>query len=816
MEIVKFNDIRESFISNLRRKMIIPIIGSGFTRNCKSCKGRVPSGKDYRQYMIAEICSSLSGITPENLENESFSNISSIYRRAVSELKQKAYLRDNFTKVVLDKERQNFLTIPWPYVYTLNINDGIEINSPYQHVIYANRSVEDRIFDDERCVIKLHGDVNEMLTYADSYSQVFSKEQYIASLKDNSSLLKKLTNDAIFQNLLYVGCSLDDEIDLLAYTTNINNKDHITAKYYCTVSTPTVLEQLKLDQYGITHCIVFESYSAIYESIVSANNEAEQIRVDDLESYKSFTLNNLSSAYEDNKPFLLYGKSLVGKNREITIPYFFITRDVSSRIIKNIAKFPLQFVVGSGCSGRSFVLADIATKIRDKDIFLFETKDRLNEKAFDSLLQKKNSVILADNKALSTQQIEIILEQQYQLQQNQLSIVIFAGKNDRDLSSLLKLYELKGIIKPSQIPQLELKNKFSANEIRQINPRLTAIGAGVFDAKTSIVDSIIEISNNLIEKNKYHNTIPRLTTTKEIAALIALATELKIYSTRATELDIVEELFLQRKGAEPLLDAESTWSFEKSAGDNSPIKYVVNAEYWLYHQLETFAKNEKNHKYIVDAYMHIISRIIQHDGQPNLLLKSKDASYKNYILFDNINKIFCSSGRGGLKLIRVIYESLNDLLSVDPNYMHQRAKCYIKTALYTNNTEEKQKYLEQAYRDASVAAQIFEYRYNQNSNEKIIISIAHVQYTQALIVCHKANMCNYQVVEDNTKAITMLHQALSSPYNSYAYAKSDSFNYQNVIAATVQHVILNKNSVAVDALPLVENLFRIISENSTL
>ena len=84
MEIVSFNDIRESFISNLRRKMIIPIIGSGFTRNCKSYKGRVPSGEDYRQYMIAEICSSLSGITPENLENESFSNISSIYRRAVS------------------------------------------------------------------------------------------------------------------------------------------------------------------------------------------------------------------------------------------------------------------------------------------------------------------------------------------------------------------------------------------------------------------------------------------------------------------------------------------------------------------------------------------------------------------------------------------------------------------------------------------------------------------------------------------------------------------------------------------------------------
>ena len=813
MNIVSFDMIRDTFIANMRRKMIIPVVGSGFTRGCTSFKGKVPSGGDYKQYMIEEICASLKNITAEALEHESFANVSSIYRRAVSENKQKTYLRNNFTNVKLDDERSRFLSIPWPYIYTLNIDDGIENNSRYRHVVYANRKVDDSIFDKELCVIKLHGDVNEMLTYSDSQSQVFTKEQYLKSLESNVSLLKKLKHDALFQNMLYIGCSLIDEIDLIAYAP-IENEGHITARYYCTVTTPTALDQLKLEQYGITHCVVFESFEAMYDELVDACTEAEQIRIDDLETYKSFTINYLPSTFELNKPFLLYGKSLIGKNREITIPYFFISRDICSSIIQNMSTKTLQLVIGSGCSGRSFAMADIACKIRDKDVFLFESKNRLNEVAFEALMEKKNSVILADCNALSIHQVEQIIKRRHILAANNMKIIIFVGKNNRDVASLLRLYELTEQITDDEIPQLELKNKFTAKEIEEINPRLTAIGAGVFNIRKTIVDNIIEIGNNLIEKNRYHNTIPQLRTTKEIATLIALATEKRIYSDRATELDIVEETVLQRKRCEPLIDVESSWSFEKSAGDNSPIKYVVNAEYWLYRQLESFAKRDRNHSYITAAYRHIVSRIIQHEGQPSLLYNNKDASYKDYILFDNINKIFSSSGRGGLMLIKSIYDGLNDLLSVDPNYMHQRAKSYIKISCSTSNRADKSRFLERAYRDAAVAAQVFENRYSENCNEKIMISIAHIRYTQALILCHKACAGQFEDKGDNSSAIEMLHSALMSPYNSYAFAKTDSFNYQNVIGTTVKHVILHKDSIYSEKLPLVEDLFRIISESS--
>ena len=52
MKVVNFTQIKDELINNMRRKMLIPVIGSGFTRGCDAYKGKVPSGKDYK-YEIA-------------------------------------------------------------------------------------------------------------------------------------------------------------------------------------------------------------------------------------------------------------------------------------------------------------------------------------------------------------------------------------------------------------------------------------------------------------------------------------------------------------------------------------------------------------------------------------------------------------------------------------------------------------------------------------------------------------------------------------------------------------------------------------------
>lgn len=161
-----------------------------------------------------------------------------------------------------------------------------------------------------------------------------------------------------------------------------------------------------------------------------------------------------------------------------------------------------------------------------------------------------------------------------------------------------------------------------------------------------------------------------------------------------------------------------------------------------------------------------------------------------------------------MSLIRVIYEGLNDYLSVDPNYMHQRAKCYIKSSYYEEKQSDKLSFLSKAYRDANVAMQIFRYRYENSSNEKLLISLDHVQYTQALILCHKCSINEYSNIEDNTTAIITLSEALVSPYNTYDFMKTDELNYQDAIQNIVYRAMIHKELVLPEAYTSLQMLFK--------
>lgn len=803
----------------MKRKSIIPIIGSGFTRNCKSFRGKTPSGTDYKQYMIEEITIALELSSDEKkaLSTRKFSEISSKYYKVVDKKTRERYLRNNFTSVCLEENKRNFLTLPWPYIYTLNIDDGIEKCSEYTSIILPNRKLNDDedIFDKEKCIIKLHGDVHEILKYNDTDNEVLTTEQYVRSLRKNEALLSKLKHDSLFQNLLFIGCSLDDEIDLIDSLVSDGDGKNQTAKYICLTKEPTKLDILDYEKYGITHCLIFDSFDCFYTELYAAGTEASKIQADELSKFNKFDIINLPYDYEVNKPYLFFGKGLVGKDHSITIPYFFISREKSSQVIKSLDSHCLQLIVGSRCSGKTYMLADIAQTIRDRDVYFFETKDRLSEKAFEQLLQTKNSVILIDSGALTSDQFETVLRNLFQLSQNMVRIIISVNKNDREVTGILTLLDQQGIIDIKTIPQIEVSSVFSEKELAQINTKLAVVSAGLFRRHRSIVDNIIKLSDGLKEKHKFTDIEPHLRNNRELAALIALGIERKIYTTHAIRLDLYDELYVECKIADPLIDFESTWMFERSNADNSPKKFVLNAEYWLCDKLENYLGSEEHNNSIADAFRYIITKLIAFEGAPNLQRGKKNPSYGEYIYFDNINRLFSNgkkSGESGLALIRIIYDKLNDLLSEDPNYKHQRAKCYIKSSYYERNIDEKIKYLDAAYRDANVAHTTFAERYNMATNEKIAISRDHVAYTLALIYCHKCHVHHYENIQENSVAVTLLNDAFNSPYNTYSFVRYDTLNYQSVIEKTISTVISNKNLVSPDVYHCLEQLYSIISD----
>lgn len=816
MEIVNFSDIYDTFTKNLKRNMVIPIISSGFTLNSEAKNGKVPSGKDYQEYMIDSLCNKFEELneTKGEMYKESFSKIAELYIKQIDDIDKRNYFVSNFTDVkIQEKNKIDFLKIEWPYIYTLNIDDAIEKNSKFNHTICCNNeNVIESVFDEFNCVIKLHGDVNNLINYGNYNSIIFSSKQYATSLESNKVLLNKLNHDALYQNLLFIGCSLNDEIDILTVLPD-ERCECVTSRYLCFVGEPTKLESMKYESFGITHIVKFNSYDDIYQRIYKSWVETQKIATDDLDNYKSFIVEQSDDSFETNKSFFLYGKSLVDKNK-ITLPHFFISREITKNIIADMRKFNLQFVIGSSYSGKTYIFYDIATKIKDQDIFIFETKDRISEKAFTSLLNKKNSIFLFDSNSLTISQIELIMNGLYSLRKNNNKIIIFSLKNNSELFGLIRLLEDNETISKHNFSIKCIDNKFSTTEAKEINSKLTGTGIGIINKSKTILDNILDLSSNnkISTSNKFNKIQLLFDTEKQIATLIILAIEKKVYSSQILKFNILSEIYNQKSRAYPLIDLEETWNFEISASDNSPQKYVVNAEYWLYKQLELFSENAEHHKIIVNAFKYIVSKIIETEGKPDILKYNKQ-SYKKFILFDNINMIFRIYGRDSLVLISKIYEGLNCYLSNDPNYLHQRAKCYIKLASSESGYDKKIELFEKSHRDANLAYQIFEQRYHECGNNKILISLAHVEYTQAVILCHKCKINNYQNVDDNTTAILTLDSALASPHNSYDYAKKDYINYDNVVLKLFDKAMLNSSIIKDEAKNSVENLFKLLKEN---
>lgn len=717
----------------------------------------------------------------KELNNESFSSISSIYHKMVQAEKQQSYLLNKFTNVKLENVKKNFLKIDWPYIYTLNIDDAIENNSEFKTVLYANRDIRNSIFEQEKCVIKLHGDIKDILKYEDSNCEIFDQKQYVVSIKKNVSLLKKLTHDYEYLNLLYIGCSLSDEIDLLFSTSMAN--DNNNNRYYCSTQIPTLLQKTKLEAFGITHCIVFESYDDIYEKMTDAFHQSLCITPDELEQFSTYEFKTLGTGFELNCPYLFQGKSILNNSKIAIYPSFFVSRSVTDKIVENINSKGTQIVVGRGCSGKTYVSYDIIRRVRDREVYAFRSKDRINNETLTLLLNKENCLTIFDSKVLSIKQIEEIILTTSERVVKSNSIIIIENKSNRDLSGLLVLMKMNEHLEDDEIPQLEISNRFSKPKTDEINNYLVTSSLGVFSENKSIADNIINASNLLIQKNKFSQISPLTDNVRQVSSLIVLATLGKVYASDAINLDLVEEFEMQCKKAMPLIEKESTWVFEMSAANNSPLKYVVNAEYWLFNQLDILAKSRKGREKIIEAYRYIIGKLIEINGKPDLMKGEKYAPYKDYILFDNIFQIFRSQGT---KIIRDIYQSLNDILATDQNYLHQRAKCYIRSAYKSTEEKDKEKWLEMAYRDASISNSSFEKRYESHENEKIMISAAHSLYTAALALCHIAKLRNYRDISINANAVKCLYKAISSPFNSIEFVNNDAtYNYNNVVGDLV-------------------------------
>ena len=106
--------------------------------------------------------------------------------------------------------------IDWPYAYTINIDDGIEKNSQFTPILPYRKLRRPRT--SKKLLYKLHGDASHECNYReDGENIVFSQSQYLQAItsEDNTDIYQQLLADYGQRHLLFIGCSLQSEQDLV-------------------------------------------------------------------------------------------------------------------------------------------------------------------------------------------------------------------------------------------------------------------------------------------------------------------------------------------------------------------------------------------------------------------------------------------------------------------------------------------------------------------------------------------------------------------------------------------------------------------------
>ena len=174
----------------------------------------------------------------------------------------------------------------------------------------------------------MHGDAKNMgyLAEGEAFS-VFDTDQYIESLEQNKSILTQLKQDYIDKNLLFLGCSLQDELDLLHVFSKVKNEGNYgkVERFYITDKQLSSLQLIDLEKYGITKVVYIKSYEDFYDNFYQIKEDLMCARNEDLLQFKNIPIEILDSYDDKNKSYVLNGKNPFDKKAgKIYLPYFYL------------------------------------------------------------------------------------------------------------------------------------------------------------------------------------------------------------------------------------------------------------------------------------------------------------------------------------------------------------------------------------------------------------------------------------------------------------------------------------------------------------
>lgn len=693
---ISSKETKDFFIHAFNEETLVPILGSGFTRGVNTKRGgKVPSGKDLKDAMIEKI-SLKKKINKIELESEQFSSIAEFYQNTFTNPSKDGvidYYLKNFTGVRIKKPQQlRFLNdIKWPYVYTLNIDTGIEDSKPREwEVFYPNRKFDKRKINQEcRTLYKIHGDVAMFCKSLDYNEMILTESQYIASLQQSEQFHDLLSADCGNKNLLYIGCSLDDEVDIkysVLADKNRNKKVRAIRGIYVTSDDLSEFKKDKLEGFNISHIIKLTSsddYEAFYEFLVECYEESQAQIERNIANFKYTELERIGKDKENNLDYLADLSPDKGK-----LPFYY----VSSERVQNIKllKDKVNVIIGRRFVGKSMLAHAILEENPNYQRYFISEKESLSEEDVADLLQEENALIIFDSESLDDRGFNNLL---VKFDASKKNIVCVFFNSFDDVVNLITFHSeiINYAIKET------LSGKMLEKDVQAINKKLNLLGIATFNIKSNLLDNTLRIANVYDRKLVDKYVILSL---EELKLIIWILFKNKIYFEEIVTLGLAKEYKKIVNKFSPFIQEEKCKKGE--IGKHSAIKVICNGKLGLLQILSAYIyplenseianRMAKEHqKKVCEAIYAILLSFSKIDID----------SVKEFLQFDKLNDVFSrvysessissisgSKGtthiKGAASFIHNVYanENIKQLKANDPNYWLQRAKSIYITNNY--------------------------------------------------------------------------------------------------------------------------------------
>lgn len=546
------------------------------------------------------------------------------------------FLDNTFSQVQIEPEKSQLIKKKWKRIYTFNIDDAIESVRRDFQVICPFKEVSVEYVRGHNCLMKIHGDINEYKKYNNT-SIIFSWLEYAKSIEDNKAMLNILESDARERSFIFIGCSLDKEIDLMLVAA----KHRFEKSIFIQKGKPSLSNRKNLETYGIKTIIWFDEYNQIYSWLNSVIDDSKINTPPD----------NIKISLEDTKresviKYIAHGGPILRNGDEVRLSPTSIQRTLISEIRTELRDHDVLLVEGRRFSGKTTLAFDIYQNFTEYKSFIFHNNIIGDTTDFEQQLHGEGKLFIIDTDSIHYSKLNYILSKL----QKRNKIILFAKSIDTN--------HLNNILGNSNVSHktFTLPDRLNNNESTKINVELDKLGIMNYDIKKTLLDNAwsfceqysSDVGDSTLFKNNINPTLFKI--------LFLLQSN-----------DYIDENMIKLACNERYISIDeiirdSGVLLEKTINQNTP--YIsCNAKTWSISALEGKVIN-------MEKKAQLIAECIQ-----SLVYNGYTDTADDLIRFSKLNEIFGGMNHGASSLIRLVHLNIQSTFSESSHYWLQKSKC---------------------------------------------------------------------------------------------------------------------------------------------